>query len=1320
MYINANRPKFLITIVTLAVLSLAYIITATISEHKTPMLTMAAPHTQVAQVSGSSCTTGDLTCGLVGWWKFDDGSGTTAADSSGNGNTGTLVNGPTWIMGQVGQALSFNGVNTWVSVNQSTSLQFGTGSFSASAWIYPTSNTQGTTHIVDNRWSTPYWDVIFSGTGQYIQCSISDTVPNSAYVLLPNNTVTINKWHFVACIVDRSTQQMSVYVDGTKYTSGYPDTSLVGNLNNGTNLVEIGQSQTVPSGYFTGIIDDVRVYNRALSANEIATLYNEGLSGGGTPSQNSTYNLTISKSGTGSGTVTSGYINCGSTCAQSNITSGTQITLTAKPDSNSTFSGWSGGSCSGTGVCAVTVTANTTVTATFSQNQTVSSGGVTYYIDYANGSDSNSGTSPSQPWKHSPGDPNATSNPQSVTLKPGDTIAFKGGVVYQFPSSGGYIAALASGSAGSPITYISGNLLPTPWPDSSSRAVIDGTNSSANDTNANDGIISLGGYSWLVVNGFEIRNSPPFVDANQMAYTAGIAWAGQTAGSGNITIEDNYIHDLTMDGVYILGKWALAPADQVPTNFDIRGNTILRTNGHGLLQRWGVNNVVIENNTFDLNGTDIYHTGNSDIMADNMFLEGDGSSQTGGSIQYNTIIRNNIFKKSDILFGYDPTKSNILISDQHNLNIYGNLFAGQPMVANIDAPGPLQEVNIFNNIFTGSTYTFEGPFSIHTIDTVFDSGINIFNNTFVASPAKGADVGLTAVGKVSDVTILNNVIDGNPESGNFAKFGYQVNVNFSTGVVDYSTLQINNNVYNSAMTTPFSVNGLYYKLSGWRSVLQGLGVSGYDANSTYGAVSFVNRSGGDFHLSAGDTLARGQGVNLTSYCSSIPALCTDKDGTPRPSTGPWDIGAYQYSSVGSSLPPSTIPTPSTSPSSSLLISSISSSDINPTTTYVSWTTDTPSTSQVEYGLTTAYGSNTALDASLTTTHSVTLSNLSPNTVYHYAVISKDSSGNAATSNDYTFTTAAQSSQGQGNSASSPAPAVVSNTPPASGGGGSVSSGGGGGGGGGSVSVSIPPPAISSQASVPRQSSADTGSGGGGALTPQSNQPVSVFLSHLPLFGERGNDVKTLQEFLISQGMMPPGLNTGYFGNLTAEGLKKFQGAQNITDNPSTLVKINEIYASNQKSVSVKAGYAQPVAPASSSYGLSSSQISAILSLLQSFNADQSIIDNVRASLVKNLNSASGQSSADNRNTLSVSGAYRFTRTLVMGTVSQDVRELQKFLNNHGFIVSETGYGSPGREVLTFGPATRLALIKFQIANKIIPASGYFGPITMKAVNNYGN
>ena len=80
-------------------------------------------------------------------------------------------------------------------------------------------------------------------------------------------------------------------------------------------------------------------------------------------------------------------------------------------------------------------------------------------------------------------------------------------------------------------------------------------------------------------------------------------------------------------------------------------------------------------------------------------------------------------------------------------------------------------------------------------------------------------------------------------------------------------------------------------------------------------------------------------------------------------------------------------------------------------------------------------------------------------------------------------------------------------------------------------------------------------------------------------------------------------------------------------------------------------------------------------------------------------------------------AFVFNRNLQYGTIHQDVKELQKFLNNSGFVVDATGIGSPGKESTYFGSLTQKALAKFQKANKISPTVGYFGPITRRVVNS---
>ena len=90
------------------------------------------------------------------------------------------------------------------------------------------------------------------------------------------------------------------------------------------------------------------------------------------------------------------------------------------------------------------------------------------------------------------------------------------------------------------------------------------------------------------------------------------------------------------------------------------------------------------------------------------------------------------------------------------------------------------------------------------------------------------------------------------------------------------------------------------------------------------------------------------------------------------------------------------------------------------------------------------------------------------------------------------------------------------------------------------------------------------------------------------------------------------------------------------------------------------------------------------------------------------------------NTDGSGNAYTFTRNLTVGSVGEDVRELQKILNAEGFTIAKTGPGSPGNESTYFGVLTRLALIKYQSFYRqelgIVAGTGYFGPATMKFVN----
>jgi peptidoglycan hydrolase-like protein with peptidoglycan-binding domain len=75
----------------------------------------------------------------------------------------------------------------------------------------------------------------------------------------------------------------------------------------------------------------------------------------------------------------------------------------------------------------------------------------------------------------------------------------------------------------------------------------------------------------------------------------------------------------------------------------------------------------------------------------------------------------------------------------------------------------------------------------------------------------------------------------------------------------------------------------------------------------------------------------------------------------------------------------------------------------------------------------------------------------------------------------------------------------------------------------------------------------------------------------------------------------------------------------------------------------------------------------------------------------------------------------FKRDLTVGSIGSDVKELQEYLNDHGFVLASTGPGSPGHETMLFGDLTRATLARFQRAEGISPAIGYFGPVTREYV-----
>jgi len=171
------------------------------------------------------------------------------------------------------------------------------------------------------------------------------------------------------------------------------------------------------------------------------------------------------------------------------------------------------------------------------------SSGTTYYVDYASGSDSNLGTTPSTPWKHVPGDPRATGEPSATTLGPGDTVVFKGGVAYV-----GTVVVPWSGAPDRPITY-DGNSAGT---FGSGRAIVDGSGQALGPLAFQYGF--LGGERWngvedvgvsyVVIDHFEIRDLRYIWNDTGGGWNNGPQGVEIGAVGSNVTVENCWIHDV--------------------------------------------------------------------------------------------------------------------------------------------------------------------------------------------------------------------------------------------------------------------------------------------------------------------------------------------------------------------------------------------------------------------------------------------------------------------------------------------------------------------------------------------------------------------------------------------------------------------------------------------------------------------------------------------------------------------------------------------------------------------------------------------------------
>jgi hypothetical protein len=207
----------------------------------------------------------------VGYWKFNEGAGTVTDDSSGNGNTGTLVNGPQWVNGISGTALSFDGSSNYVSIPHSSSLDVSGNQISIEFWMKPTVDlpVSGASMYIFDKGDSYLGIILAETTGgdapNYGKLEFGFPFSNFNPVDTYSTTHfwAANTWYHIAFTCDGNV--FRVYVNGALEST----VANTGNVHpSGFSLV-IGSRVSRDREFFKGIIDEFAIYDYARTAEEI-------------------------------------------------------------------------------------------------------------------------------------------------------------------------------------------------------------------------------------------------------------------------------------------------------------------------------------------------------------------------------------------------------------------------------------------------------------------------------------------------------------------------------------------------------------------------------------------------------------------------------------------------------------------------------------------------------------------------------------------------------------------------------------------------------------------------------------------------------------------------------------------------------------------------------------------------------------------------------------------------------------------------------------------------------------------------------------------
>jgi len=216
--------------------------------------------TPIASPSPSPSPIATPDVSLLAYYAFEEGSGVVAIDSSGNGNNGTINGGATWTTGAngIGGGLDFNGVDAYVDIGDIDL----TNAFTIAAWVKPSVLGRDSASMIVGKTFQTY-QLYISPSNRFVFQS------NSATQLGYDAGLVANAWRHVA-VTFNTTDGMVLYVDGSAVVTN-STTQIIGTDNV---VTKIGATELVVKKFFLGTIDEVRIYDRSLTANEVQTLLN--------------------------------------------------------------------------------------------------------------------------------------------------------------------------------------------------------------------------------------------------------------------------------------------------------------------------------------------------------------------------------------------------------------------------------------------------------------------------------------------------------------------------------------------------------------------------------------------------------------------------------------------------------------------------------------------------------------------------------------------------------------------------------------------------------------------------------------------------------------------------------------------------------------------------------------------------------------------------------------------------------------------------------------------------------------------------------------